>query len=263
QEALAASLQPALRAALQAIEEASRKGAHQIGELAAQCPEPAAAAAKEELSREVESRLAEHRSQAEEIVQRLQEMTAGTEKNLDEARELAERLARETEPKLRTRLEESVARGREDFEGSAARAADRQLLRLMEDSHRMMKEAAAQLDARIAEARAALQAAAGATLDEFPHQAEVQVDIVASEVTQRVTSSLGALEGENRAACESRRRELEQQVVRAAERSAEEFRTGIKAFLYSCLVAAVSAVDQHSQATLDGLIKNPAPAAPR
>jgi hypothetical protein len=29
----------------------------------------------------------------------------------------------------------------------------------------------------------------------------------------------------------------------------------MKAFLYSCLVAAVSAVDEHSKSTLDGLLK--------
>ena len=30
----------------------------------------------------------------------------------------------------------------------------------------------------------------------------------------------------------------------------------MKAFLYSCLVAAVSAVDEHSKSTLDGLVKD-------
>ena len=30
----------------------------------------------------------------------------------------------------------------------------------------------------------------------------------------------------------------------------------MKAFLYSCLVAAVSAVDEHSRSTLDGLLKH-------
>jgi len=36
-----------------------------------------------------------------------------------------------------------------------------------------------------------------------------------------------------------------------------EFRSGIKAFLYSCLVAAVSAVDEHAQSTLTALGKDP------
>jgi hypothetical protein len=50
---------------------------------------------------------------------------------------------------------------------------------------------------------------------------------------------------------------VETDVARAAEQSTAEFRSGIKAFLYSCLVAAVSAVDEHAQTTLGGLAKNP------
>jgi len=42
-------------------------------------------------------------------------------------------------------------------------------------------------------------------------------------------------------------------VARSAERETEQFRKGMKAFLYSCLVAAVGAVDEYSKATLDGL----------
>jgi len=49
---------------------------------------------------------------------------------------------------------------------------------------------------------------------------------------------------------------LETEVTRAAERSTDQFRKGMKAFLYSCLVAAVSAVDEHSKSTLDGLTKD-------
>jgi hypothetical protein len=66
-------------------------------------------------------------------------------------------------------------------------------------------------------------------------------------------SSLASLDAENRAACEARRRSIETDVAQATEQSTEQFRTGIKAFLYSCLVAAVGAVDQHAQTTLDGL----------
>ena len=49
---------------------------------------------------------------------------------------------------------------------------------------------------------------------------------------------------------------LEADVARAAERSTDQFRKSMKAFLYSCLVAAVSAVDEHSKATLDNLTKD-------
>ena len=77
------------------------------------------------------------------------------------------------------------------------------------------------------------------------------------EANERVTSSIAALEAESRTAIESRRRTLETDVARAAELAAMEFRSGIKAFLYSCLVAAVGAVDQHAQTTLAGLATDP------
>jgi hypothetical protein len=51
-------------------------------------------------------------------------------------------------------------------------------------------------------------------------------------------------------------------VIRTTEQSTEQFRSGIKAFLYSCLVAAVGAVDEHAKTTLDGLVKDPG-SAPR
>ena len=76
-----------------------------------------------------------------------------------------------------------------------------------------------------------------------------------SEATQKTGSALASLDAESRSACEARRRSLESDVANAAEQSAEQFRTGIKAFLYSCLVAAVSAVDEHSQSTLESLVK--------
>jgi hypothetical protein len=47
-------------------------------------------------------------------------------------------------------------------------------------------------------------------------------------------------------------------VTRATEQSTEQFRSGIKAFLYSSLVAAVGAVDEHAKITLDGLVKDTA-----
>jgi hypothetical protein len=72
-------------------------------------------------------------------------------------------------------------------------------------------------------------------------------------------SSLDALDAENRAACDARRRNIEAEVAQATQQSTEEFRTGMKAFLYSCLVAAVGAVDQHAQTTLSGM-KDPAKA---
>jgi hypothetical protein len=127
----------------------------------------------------------------------------------------------------------------------------------MEATRMVVREAAAQLDARVAESRALLHSASGSTLEEFRRQAEVQVDLAISDTTERVRSSLAALDAENRAACDSRRRAIVDEVTRATEQSTEQFRSGIKAFLYSCLVAAVGAVDEHAKTTLDGLVKDP------
>jgi hypothetical protein len=129
----------------------------------------------------------------------------------------------------------------------------------MEDKQMVTREAAAQLHAYSADIRAQLQTHASTTMEEFKRQTEVQVDLIISEATQRVMSQLAALDAENRAAIETRRRSIETDIAHATEQSTEQFRTGMKAFLYSCLVAAVGAVDEHAKTTLDGL-KDPAKA---
>ena len=129
----------------------------------------------------------------------------------------------------------------------------------MEDKQMVTREAAAQLQAHSAEIRAQLQTSANSTMEEFKRQTEVHVDLIISEATQRVMSQLSALEAENRSAIEARRRSIETDIAHATEQSTEQFRTGMKAFLYSCLVAAVGAVDEHAKTTLDGL-KDPAKA---
>jgi len=118
------------------------------------------------------------------------------------------------------------------------------------------REVSSQLEARAAEARALIQSAAHGILNEFRRQAEVQIDLAISEATQRTKSSLASLEAENWRACEARRRTLEDEVARAGELSSKEFPTGIRAFLYFCLVAAVSSAHNQPKTTLDGLIRD-------
>lgn len=188
----------------------------------------------------------------QETTQKLESMMDSLQRQFNEIRELAEGV-RGAEPQIRGRLMESVARASEDFDTAATRVADRQLVRLIEDKQMVTREAAAQLAACSAEMRAQLQSTANSTLDEFRRQMEVQVDLTISEATQRLMSSLASLDAENRAACEARRQAIESDVARATEQSTDQFRTGIKAFLYSCLVAAVGAVDEHAKTTLDSL----------
>ena len=198
----------------------------------------------------------------EEIAKRVETLATNTRAQLDEARALTASSTHLARPEDLGVLEQTVERFTRDFESTAARVSDRQLIRLTEQKQALANETSLELEARASETRALLQKAANNMLEEFRRRVEVQVDLITAEATERVSSTLASLDAESRAACEARRRSLESEVARAAEQSTAEFRSGIKAFLYSCLVAAVSAVDQHAQATLAGLDKNAMPAAP-
>ncbi len=273
QNALATHLDEAINEALARIEGVREHNLRQLHEFSEQRFESLMRSSREEILGHLESRLGEvqshweeqhnaYRAQAEEIAQRLEKLAGDTQRNLGETQNFIEKATREIEPQTRGRLDESLGQAAEQFEAAADRISDRQLVRVMESTRMVVREAAAQLDARVAESRALLHGAAGSTLEEFRRQAEVQVDLAITETTERVRSALSALDSENRAACDSRRRAMVDDVTRSMEQSTEQFRSGIKAFLYSCLVAAVGAVDEHAKTTLDGLVKDPG-SAPR
>jgi hypothetical protein len=257
-------LMGAVRQALGKIDDVCKASLHQIEEHSEHRLEVMMRTAREEVLSRMEARLAEDRKRWEdhqvefhgrtdELAERLEHLAAETQRCLTEAQRMVERASNEVEPRIREQLARSVGRVTEDFEAAATRVSDRQLVRLMEDKLMVTREAAAQMEACSADARAQLQSSAGTTMEEFKRQSEVQVDLIISEATQRVMSQLAALEAENHAACEARRRTIESDVARATEQSTDQFRTGMKAFLYSCLVAAVGAVDEHAKTTLDGL----------
>jgi hypothetical protein len=217
----------------------------------------------EQILERVNVRLAEEQNQRDEeraasserhdqLAQRLEKLAAEAEEKMSAARHVVEN-ARTTESHPPIRLTESVEQAIAEFESAATRVSDRQLVRLIEDKQMVTREASSQLAACAAESRALLQTAASATLEEFRRQMQVHVDLVISEATQRVMSSLASLDADSRSAIETRRRSIETDIARATEQSTEQFRSGMKAFLYSCLVAAVGAVDEHAKVTLDGL----------
>jgi hypothetical protein len=262
--AITTHLMDAVRQALGKIDDVCRASTHQMELDNGQHLAAMAHSVREEVLGRMDARLAEdrsrwdeqqeaHRNRAEETVQRLESLAAETQRNLTETQKRLEKFGGDVEPQTRVRLDETIRRAAEEFESAATRVSDRQLVRLMEDKQMVTREAFAQLEACGAEARAQLQSAAVSALEEFKRQTEVQMDLAISDAMQRVMSSLAALDAENRAACDARRRSIETDVAQATEQSTEQFRTGIKAFLYSCLVAAVGAVDQHAQTTLDGL----------
>ncbi len=266
QNAVSTQLTEAVRQALTKIDDVGRASAHQMEQYTTQRLESIMGSAKEEVLSRIEARLVEdrnrweeqqeaYRRRADELAQQMEKLVADSRRELSGTHEAVDNV-RDLEPKIRGRLDEAVGRATEEFDAAATRVADRQLVRLMEDKQMVTREATAQLGACAAEMRALLQNAANNTLEEFRRQMEVRIDLAISEATQRVMSSLDALDAENRAACEARRRSIETDVARATEQSTEQFRTGIKAFLYSCLVAAVGAVDEHATTTLDSLVKD-------
>ncbi len=211
-----------------------------------------------EISGQHEQHLNDLRSRANGLSEQFDKLAAETREHFSEARALAERAPRALAPQDLASIEQSVGHATREFENSAARVSDRQLIRMMEQKQVVTREASLELEARASEARAILQKASNVTMEEFRHRIESQVDQLLAESNERFASSLASLDAESRATVDARRRTLEADVARAAEQSTMEFRSGMKAFLYSCLVAAVGAVDQHAQATLAGLSSDPA-----
>ena len=270
QTAINAHLTDAVRQSLNKMDEVCKTSIHQIEQHSQERLEVMMRTTREEMMSGMEARLAEDRSRWEEmqqsfqartneLSQRLESLAGETQRSLTDAQGVLSRVGTEVEPRILDRLNQSIARAADDFEAAATRVSDRQLVRLMEDKQMVTREAAAQLQAYSADIRAQLQTNAHTTMEEFKRQTEVQVDLIISEATQRVMSQLAALDAESRVAIESRRRSIEGDIAHATEQSTEQFRTGMKAFLYSCLVAAVGAVDEHAKTTLDGL-KDPAKA---
>jgi general secretion pathway protein A len=209
-----------------------------------------------EISGNVEQRQEALRQQFEEISRRLEQLATETRTQLLETRELAERAPRNLLPQ-NLDIQASVSRAVQEIENSAARLSDRQLVRMMEQKQAVVRELYLDLDARASETRALVEKSANNALLEFQRRLELHSELMIAEATQRTTSSLASLDAEYRIARETHHQTLKTEVARAAEQSMTEFRSGMKAFLYSCLVAAVSAVDQHAQTTLGGLSNDP------
>jgi uncharacterized protein YicC (UPF0701 family) len=260
QAAVAKHVDEAVREALTSIDEVRNTSVREIEELFPTRVEALRLTSKAESSTELASQwkeqMEQYRGQAETLVQRLEKQATDLRQELAKAQEFVERMTREGEPQIHARLKESVAQAASQFEQAAARASDRRYQHLLENSQAITQEALLKLDARSAEVQALVQSAVNSALGAFQRQTDQQVNAILSETKDRAVSSLSSLDAESRATCDARRAALESEVARAAERSTDQFRKGMKAFLYSCLVAAVSAVDEHSKSTLDGLTKD-------
>ena len=211
-----------------------------------------------EVSAYYERLFGEARNNTDKLAEQVEKLSSETHDHLAEARSLADRASsRDLRPKDPSIIDQSLSHATKEFETAAVRVSDREFTRLMEQKQALSREVSLELEACASEARALLQKSANSTLEEFRRSVELQIELILAEAKERVTSSIALLDAESRTAIEARRRALEADVARAAEQSTMEFRSGIKAFLYSCLVAAVGAVDQHAQTTLAGLATGP------
>jgi hypothetical protein len=261
--AVSKHLAPAVHAAVNSIDAAREASVQQVSNATAQQRSTLVHTSREELLARLEDRLDEvrtrwdgqlegYRIRAEEIVQRIDRQAGATQKNLGDAREASERALRETQQRISTLIAESLSGALEEFNRGVSQASHRHLTNLLEEAQSLTREATAHLESNVAEARATVLTSASEALAEFRRQVEIHATVTAADTTQRVTSALAALDAEHRAACDTRRKSIESEIVRSTEQVTEQFRQGLRAFFYSCLVAAVGAVEQHSQTTREG-----------
>jgi hypothetical protein len=266
--AISKHMAPAIRAAVNSIDAAREASVEQVANASAQQRSALVHTSKEEVLARLEDRLDEirgrwdaqlegYRIRAEEIVQRIDKQAGAAQKNLGDAREASARALRETQQQISTLIAESLAGALEEFNQGVAQASHRHLSNLLEEAQSMTREATAYMESEVSDARATVQTSASEALAEFRRQAELHATVTASDTTQRVTSALAALDAEHRAACDLRRNSIQADVARSTEQVTEQFRQGLRAFFYSCLVAAVGAVEQHSQTTREGLVFDP------
>jgi len=259
QTALAKQLDDAVRQALATIDDIRQSSVREVQELFPTRVAAATLSTKDEIAGEVaahwKEQMEKYRVQAEELAQRLEKQAGELRSELARSKEFLDKMTREMEPQAHARLTEAVSQATSEFEGAASRILDRRYERLLDHTQSVTQEGLLRLDARSAEVQALVQGAVNSALASFQRQTESHVNQLLAETKERAASSLSALDAESRAACEARRQSLETEVARATERSTDQFRKSMKAFLYSCLVAAVSAVDEHSKSTLDNLLK--------
>ena len=263
QSAIAKHLDPAVTRALASIEDKHAASVRSLLETLTQQRNSLVRNTREEMAARIEDRMVEvrgrwedqfegYRIRAEEIVRRLDRQASEAHQDLAAAKETAERTLRELEPRLKAHIGQALSEAIEDFDHGAAQITNRHLTRLVEHAQSVAGEASAQLTADSANVKMEMFTAARSALEEFRRQSEVHAGLTLSETTQRVTSSLAALEAESREACETRRKALESEVSRTGEQITQQFQQSLRAFFYSCLVAAVGAVEQHSKTTLEG-----------
>jgi hypothetical protein len=258
--AVAKQVNDVIREALSSIDEARRSSVREVQELFPKQVEAMKLSLKEEFATEMvaqwQADIQMYRGRAEETAQRLEKQADELRRELANAQEYVDKLTREIASSVPASLKETVNQATSDFESATAVIADRRYEGLLENVQLVTHDALSKLNARSAEVQAVVQSALNSGLEEFRRETELHVNMALAETKERAVSALSSLDAESRASCDARRQALEAEVARSAERAAEQFHKGIKAFLHTCVVAAVGALDEHSKSTLDELLKD-------
>jgi len=260
QAAAAKQVKDVIREALSSIDDARRSSVREMQDLFPKSIEAMKLSLKEESAAEMaaqwKTEMEMYRGRAEEMAQCLEKQADELRRELSSAKEYVEKITREIAPQIPASLKEALTQATSDFESATTLVVDGRCERLLENAQIVTKEALSKLNARSEEVQALVQSAVNSGLEEFRREAQLQVNMALAETAERVVSALSSLDADSRATCDARRQALEAEVARSTAQVAEQFRKGMKTFVSSCFVAAVGAVDEHSKATLDGLLKD-------
>jgi hypothetical protein len=163
--------------------------------------------------------------------------------------------ARDFQGEFTTQLREAIDRAAAELSAETVRFSDRQLTHLTKQAQAAIGEGSAQLQSKAVEARAQLESVAGSMISDFHQKAGTEIDQAAVQVRQKFVSSLTSAAAEIRADFENRQRTWKEEIARASEQQAEQFRQKLESILQSSVVAAISSVNDHSTSLLKSFSK--------
>jgi hypothetical protein len=263
-------LEPALARAISTLDLQARASMRQMRETALQRQSGTANPLRPEFDVLLDERLADVRAQwdvqldgylfrMEERVQRMEHHAAQAEQKLAAAQKLMEKALLGFSRQLEEQVNSAIKRATQIIAQQAALSVDHELLRLTENANFVARDVSATIEADYAKARAEMDKTLHSLLDELGARSKEQARLLAADARQRVASTLAALEAEHLNLCRGQMKSFEQEIIQAGLKGTAEFRQGLRSFFYSCLVGAVSAVEEHSKTTLDGLSAEPDP----
>jgi len=264
--ALTSRLNTAVNQAVKAIENFSQASLRQVEAHCSQYRETLVAAAREDLlgrmkadlseaSEEVRSQVEAFSSKTLETVHHLEKTAGRVQPMLEAAQTSLQATAGDVQEHFSARLREVADRATSEFSDEAGRLSQRQLARLAEKAHAAGGEAARAIDARSGEARLQLESAAGAALGEFHERAGIEIDLAVGESRKNIEASLESIAAAATIAAQERQHAAHQQLARSTEQNTEQFRQRLAKIVNSSLIAAMSAVNEHSSTLLQTLAK--------